>query len=106
MNNVRLFSTPAKIYIGCFIGFFLFLIVGIPVVSITYSDGEQLPFALLRYTGDFMLLAFFILSIATSLMFREWFRIYWILNLVIMGLTGYLLVSTYIFPLLSDNVQM
>lgn len=101
MSNFNLINNPVKIYIVFFVAFILFSLVGIPILSIGYSDGEQRPLTLLMYAGDILILSYFILSIITSYIFMKWFRTYWFINLLIMAITGYLLISTYVLPRLT-----
>jgi len=99
-NAKKLINSPGKIYGISFIAFFLFCLIGIPIINMGHSDGEQIPLVMLVYAGYVMIILLFILSILTSFMFRGWFKKYWFINLIIMVFTGYVLIS-YLYVLIS-----
>ena len=89
-------STPALIYfigIGCMIIYFILII---PISSVGHSGGEQVPLTMFAKGLEIFSWGFFIISIITSFIDKEWFKIFWPLNLVIFLMTGGLLFLSYI----------
>ena len=91
VNKNKLRLTPKLIHIiwGGLIIFFLF--VFIPIKSIGYSGGEQVPLTLLADAVQWIIWGYFLISIITTMAFFEWFKKYWIINVLIFIITGVIL---------------
>ncbi len=87
-NKNKLRLTPKLIHIiwgGLII---LYLFVFIPIKSIGHSGGEQVPLTLLAYALQWIIWGYFLISIVTAVTFFDWFKKYWIINVLIFILTG------------------
>lgn len=86
------FRNPFTIYLLWLIALLLYAIIGIPVLSIGYSDGEQRPLTLLFGLPYIAIYGFFALSIVTIFLNFQWFKKYWYLNALIFLFTSTLIV--------------
>ena len=74
---------------------FYFVLI-IPTESSGHSGGEQVPLILFAKGLEFFSWVFFVISIITTFMDKEWIKVFWPLNLVIFLLAGGLLLLAYI----------
>jgi phosphotransferase system glucose/maltose/N-acetylglucosamine-specific IIC component len=81
--NKILVKNPLKIYLLWFIILFLFCIIGIPLLSIGHSGGEQRPFILLGYTADIAVFGLIIISLISPLLYWSWYKKYEFIPLLI-----------------------
>jgi len=88
-----LFNNPAKIYLVWSVLLGLFCFIGIPILSIGSSGGEQKPLTLLADALDIAVYGFFVISILTSILFSGWFKKYWYVNMLVMLITGFIIIS-------------
>ncbi|MBN2396116.1 MAG: hypothetical protein JXC36_06610 [Candidatus Atribacteria bacterium] len=91
----RRFSVPGMIYVSWtgLIVFFCFVVI--PLASIGHSGGEQVPLTFLAYAIGPAIWGYFVISIMTSIVFKKWFKTYWIINLIVFLITGLILWSYY-----------
>ncbi len=92
----HLFRNPGKIYLLGLLIFFLFCFVCIPILSIGHSGGEQVPLILLSYAVDYLVYGLLLISILTSLVYRNWVKKYWYVNVVVFCITAYLIIAVKI----------
>ena len=93
VNLSKIINNPVKIYLFWILAITLFCVIGIPIISIGKSGGEQVPLILLSYAIGALVYGLFLISIISSFKF-EWFRKYWLVNIIVFLITGYLIVST------------
>lgn len=105
MNWIKkTFNNPIKIYVLGILLFLAFCIIGIPLLSMGHSDGEQVPMTLIAYAINYFIYGLFFISIFTSILFWNWFKKYWYVNLVIFILTSFLILPRLISEI-YDNRQ-
>jgi hypothetical protein len=80
--------SPAIIYAALAVLFIVFVRAGIPCVNLVCNIAEQDVFWMALQVTLYL---YFILSIATTLWFRNWFKQYWYVNAVIFIIAGFLL---------------
>jgi hypothetical protein len=98
MNKILEFSKkPAGIYTLWMLLWFAYCFVGIPLLSINTSGGEQKPLIYFANSIYILLYGFASISILTSFLFLKWFKKYWYLNLLVFLITGFILVSEQLF---------
>jgi len=90
-NLIKTINNPVKIYLIWFLLIILFCIIGIPILSMNKSGGEQVPLILLGYAIGSLVYGFFIISILTSLKL-EWFKKYWYVNILVFLITSFLII--------------
>lgn len=93
-NLLYFFSSPPKLYLLWFILIVIFCLA-IPILSIGAPGGEQKPLTLLSYATNYFFYGYFVLGVLTSIFYRQWFKKYWYVNLVIVLLTGGLIGYVY-----------
>ena len=93
--KTKRFSIPGIIYLSWtgLILFFCFIVI--PLANTGHYGGEQVPLTLLAYAVGPAIWGYFLISILTSIIFNKWFKIYWILNLIVFLVTGLILWSYY-----------
>lgn len=74
---------PISIYILWLIILVLYAIIGIPILSIGYSGGEQRPLTLIFGLPHVALCGFLTISILTIFYNFQWFKRYWYFNVLI-----------------------
>lgn len=89
------FWLPAVIYLAWTVLILFFCFVVIPIANIGHSGGEQVPLTLLAYSILPALWGYFLISIITSILFKKWFEKYWILNLIVFSVMGFILGNYY-----------
>ncbi|WP_316743754.1 hypothetical protein [Pedobacter antarcticus] len=85
--------TPSKLYGWSIVSFFAITFIGIPVISMGHSGGEQVPLVTFYYVAVAFIWIFFFLSIATTIFFFAWFKKYWYINTVLFAVTGFALLQ-------------
>src|SRR5271155_2366739 len=100
---LRLLSNPMGVYLLWFISLLLFCFIGIPILNIGHSDGEQRPFVLLGYTMDVAAGGLIIISLISPILYWGWFREYMLIPLIIPLLTIVLLVWWIVRIYLSNG---
>lgn len=90
------FSIPGIIYISWTGVIVFFCLVVLPLANIRHSGGEQVPLALLAHAIGMAILGYFVISILTSIIFKKWFRNYWIINLIVFLITRLIIWSYYV----------
>lgn len=104
MNWIRkTFESPFKIYLYGTIIFLALCVVGIPILSIGHSGGEQVPTTLIAYALNYFIYGIFFVSILSSILFWNWFKKYWYINSVIFILTGFLIVPGLVAVIYDDR---
>jgi len=97
---LKMAKNPFGIYLLWMLSLLLFCIIGIPLLSIGHSGGEQVPFTLLGYTCDALAIGFIIISATSPFIYHKWYRKYayfpLIVPLLIIGLLLWLMISIYI----------
>jgi len=94
-NLIEIINNPVKIYLIWLFLIILFCVIGIPILSMNRSGGEQAPLTLLGDAIGALVYGFLILSILTSLKL-EWFKRYWLVNMLVFLIAGFLIiVSSY-----------
>lgn len=91
------------VYLLWFIVLLLFCFIGIPLLNIGHSDGEQRPFVLLGYTMDVAVAGLVIISLITPILYWSWFKKYMFFPLVIPLLIIILLVCWIVNIYLSNG---
>jgi len=95
-HNLKKRSIPRLIYFIWTALILAFIFIVIPISSIGHSGGEQVPLTLFAYAVEIAIWGYFILSILISLLFTAWTRKYWIVNLILFLITGFLLLSYFL----------
>ena len=71
-------------------------IVVVPLIlGLTTSGGEQKPLIWMALVIEPILWGFMLLSVLTTLMFQEWAKKYWYINLLVFSLTAWILFRYY-----------
>ncbi|WP_316756312.1 hypothetical protein [Pedobacter aquatilis] len=97
MNWIKkTFGSPFKIYLYGIILLLGFCVIGIPILSMGHSGGEQVPMTLIAYSLNYFIYGLFFISILTSILFWNWLKKYWYINSIIFILTGALIVPRLI----------
>ncbi|WP_316787006.1 hypothetical protein [Pedobacter frigiditerrae] len=104
MNWIKkTFANPFKIYLYGIILFLGFCVIGVPILSMGHSGGEQVPMTLIAYALNYFIYGLFFISILTSILFWNWFKKYWYINLIIFILTGVLIVPPLVTEIYDDR---
>ncbi|WP_192823327.1 hypothetical protein [Rufibacter sp. LB8] len=70
-------------------------IVFIPIIlALTSSGGEQKPLIWLAYSLPYIFGGYGLLSILTSLLFKQWFKKHWFINVAIFAVVVFLFLLT------------
>ena len=93
---MKKYLKPHIIYLTWTLLAVIFWFVVIPIASIGHSGGEQVPLTLLAESLGPITLGYFTISILTTILFKDWFKKYWIVNLIIFSLTTFLLTMSII----------
>ena len=91
MNILKWFSNPFKIYLFWFILVVLFSFIGIPILSMGHSGGEQKPLTLLSYTLEWFFYGLLLITLITPFLFLAWFKNYWYISVGIALLSFFFL---------------
>lgn len=94
-QKARKFWKPGLIYLGWTALILFFCFVVIPIANIGHSGGEQIPLTLLAYAIEPAIWGYLFISILTSILFKKWFQKYWIINLIVFSISGFILGSYY-----------
>jgi hypothetical protein len=92
--NKKYFTAP-NLYILWAIVTGISIVVVPLILGLTSSGGEQKPLTWIAYAIEPILWGFMLLSVLTTLMFKEWVKKYWYINLLVFGLTAWILFSYY-----------
>jgi len=90
---MRKYIKPHVIYLTWTILILLFWFIGIPIADIGHAGGEQIPMTLFAYSIAPIIWGYFTISILVTIFFRDWFRNYWIVNVIIFSATAFLLIK-------------
>ena len=93
-------KNPFGIYLLWILSLLFFCIIGIPLLSIGHSGGEQVPFTLLSYTSDALVFGFMLISALSPFVYHSWYKRYsyipLIVPILIFGLLLWATLSIYI----------
>jgi hypothetical protein len=104
MNTIkRLCKHPFGIYIVIIIAFFTFCLVGIPLLSIGHSGGEQVPFTMLGHGLSGLVFLLILWSIASPIIFWKWYKKYMFIPLILPVSAAALLIYWLIEIYLQNN---
>ena len=81
-NNLLILKkvfSPWRIYLIIIGLFVLFSIVGIPLLSMDHSGGEQMPLILLGYALNVLACSMLISSLIIPFIYRSWFKKYFLI---------------------------
>jgi len=91
-NSSKLINNPVKIYLVWVSCVVLFCVLGIPLLSINRSGGEQVPFSLLSLAIKIFIYGLNLLSVILSFKI-DWLKKYWLLNLIVFLITMAILIT-------------
>ena len=80
---IKLFKHPLGIYLVWIAALIIFCIIGIPILGMGYSEGEQEEFTLLAYTLSIANGGFILLSLISPIVHWKWYKRYMYIPLVI-----------------------
>lgn len=104
MNKIkRLCKHPFGIYIVVIIAFFAFCLVGIPLLSIGHSGGEQVPLTMLGHGLSGLIFGLIFWSIASPIIFWKWYKTNMFIPLIVPISTAALLIYMLIEIYLQNN---
>ena len=89
---MKKYIKPHIIYLTWTLLTFIFWFVIIPIADIGHAGGEQVIMTLLAYSLRPIILGYFTISVLTTFLFRNWFRKFWFVNVIILSITTYLLI--------------
>jgi hypothetical protein len=96
-NLLELIKRPAGIFAGWTIMWIAFCFIGIPILTINSSGGEQKPLIYLSESIYVVLYGYLFISIFTSICFFSWFKKYWYVNALVFLVTSFILFSEHLF---------
>ena len=91
MNFNSRFINPWKIYLICIAVFVLFVCMGIPLLNIGHSGGEQRPLVLLGYALNWLVYGMLLVSFTIPFLFIDWFKKYWYISIAVISICLYLI---------------
>jgi len=97
---LKMVKNPFGVYFLWMLCLLFFCIIGIPLLSMGHPGGEQVPFTLLGYACDAFTIGFILISATSPFLYRNWYKKYGyiplIIPLLIMGLLLWLTIRIYI----------
>ncbi|MES2278260.1 MAG: hypothetical protein V4592_19675 [Bacteroidota bacterium] len=97
---LRLISNPMGLYLLWIIVLILFFFIGIPILSVGHSGGEQRPLTLLGYVSDITIFGFILISLVSPILYWKWYKkhsfVLLIVPILITGLLSWLVIRIYI----------
>jgi hypothetical protein len=90
--------SPSRIYGWSIFAFLVFTFIGIPLLSRGHSGGEQVPLTLLADQLLYSTYYFLFLSILTTILYWEWFKRTWYINVAIFVLTSFFVIVSFLTP--------
>ncbi|GAB3830137.1 hypothetical protein [Pontibacter rugosus] len=92
--NGKYFTAPNLYILWAIVTGFSIVVVPL-ILGLTSSGGEQKPLIWIAFALKYIILGFMLLSILTTLVFKEWVKKCWHINLFVFGLTAWVLFSYY-----------
>lgn len=83
MPESKIFSAPMKLYLLWIALAVSFAIVGIPILSIGHSAGEQRPLILFAYLLEVSVYGLLVISMIIPIVSFKWFRKFWPIPIII-----------------------
>lgn len=97
---LKMVKHPMKVYLLWIILILLFCIIGIPVLSIGHSGGEQVPLILLGHASTITVFGLIIISAVSPIIYWRWYKKYYFVPMVIPVFLGafliYLIIDIYV----------
>jgi hypothetical protein len=97
---LRMFKNPFGLYLLWMIFLMTFCIIGIPLLSIGHSGGEQVPFTLLGNASNALVFGFILISLVSPIAYWNWYKKYAFIPLIvpvlIIALLSLLIIHIYI----------
>ena len=94
-NLLKLIKNPLRIYLAWLLLIITCCIVIAPILSNSYSGGEQKLFTYIAYIVEIGVYGFFFISIFTSF-YVIWLKKFWYVNIPIFIITGYLIIKVFL----------
>jgi hypothetical protein len=92
--NKKYFTAPNLYILWAIIAGVAIVVVPL-ILGLTSSGGEQKPLTWIALAIEPIVWGFFFLSVLTTLIFQDWVKRYWYINLLVFGLTAWILFSYY-----------
>lgn len=89
---MKKYIKPHTIYLTWTLLILIFWFVVIPNADSGHAGGEQVIMTLLAYSLKPIILGYFTISILTTFLYKNWFRKFWFVNVIIFSITTYLLI--------------
>ena len=100
---LRLCKHPFGIYVVFIVVFFAFCLIGIPLLSIGHSGGEQVPLTILGHGISGLVFGLILWSVVSPIMFWRWYKENMFIPLIVPVGTAALLIYMLIEIYLQNN---
>ena len=92
MDGRKMMLNPWMVYFAWLILFVVFICIGIPILNIGHSGGEQKPLILFAAALKCFFYGMMIISLIVPIFFLRWFKKYWYVSVIVLLISFYLVI--------------
>ncbi|HVW98625.1 MAG TPA: hypothetical protein VHA56_21840 [Mucilaginibacter sp.] len=85
----KLFVSPSRLYGWSFAGFLLLMFIGIPALN--FGHKGRVPLGDIIIAIAIYAVILFLISLITTIVYWQWFKKYWYVNLLVAAGSGYVI---------------
>ena len=101
MNKLKkALVSPARIYLGSIIIFLVVFFIGVPAAN--FGNKSHVPFGDFIFVFTVYAIVLFIISIFTTIVYWQWFKKRWYINLIVAAASAYFIDIFLLGGLLSS----